>query len=122
MKKRTQLKNPLTKTSTKRNKKGDEFMAVKESAKKFRGVNRLTILADAFDLLVDLYVFSVGLWTPCARGDAGADVYPPERTAVPAELVPGDAVLEPKEPPAAVPPPDVAGANRGPKQADCTVM
>ena len=46
MKKRTQLKNPLTKTLTKRNKKGGEFMAVKKSAKKtkaakkFKGVRR----------------------------------------------------------------------------------
>jgi hypothetical protein len=38
VKKRTQLKNPLTKTSTKRNKKGGQFMAVKKSAKKFKGV------------------------------------------------------------------------------------
>jgi hypothetical protein len=37
---RTQLKNPLTKTSTKRNKKGGQFMAVKKSAKKFKGVRR----------------------------------------------------------------------------------
>jgi hypothetical protein len=36
VKKRTQLKNPLTKTSTKRNKKGGQFMAVKKSAKKFK--------------------------------------------------------------------------------------
>ena len=40
VKKRTQLKNPLTKTSTKRNKKGGQFMAVKKSAKKFKGVRR----------------------------------------------------------------------------------
>jgi hypothetical protein len=40
VKKRTQLKNPLTKTSTKRNKKGGEFMAVKKSPKKFKGVRR----------------------------------------------------------------------------------
>ena len=40
VKKRTQLKNPLTKTSTKRNKKGGEFMAVKKTAKKFKGVRR----------------------------------------------------------------------------------
>ena len=38
VKKRTQLKNPLTRTSTKRNKKGGQFMAVKKSAKKFKGV------------------------------------------------------------------------------------
>jgi hypothetical protein len=36
----TQLKNRLTKTSTKRNKVGGQFMAVKKSAKKFRGVRR----------------------------------------------------------------------------------
>ena len=40
VKKRTQLKKPLTKTSTKRNKKGGQFMAVKTSAKKFKGVRR----------------------------------------------------------------------------------
>ncbi|MBR1211297.1 hypothetical protein [Bradyrhizobium sp. JYMT SZCCT0180] len=40
VKKRTQLKNPLTKTSTKRNKKGGQFMAVKKTAMKFKGVRR----------------------------------------------------------------------------------
>jgi hypothetical protein len=40
VKKRTQLKNPLTETSTKRNKKGGQFMAVKKTAKKFKGVRR----------------------------------------------------------------------------------
>ena len=40
IKKRTQLKNPLTKTSTKRNGVGGEFMAVKKSPKKFKGVRR----------------------------------------------------------------------------------
>jgi hypothetical protein len=40
VKKRSQLKNPLTKTSTKRNKKGGQFMAVKKTAKKFKGVRR----------------------------------------------------------------------------------
>ncbi len=40
MKKRTQLKNPLTKTSTKRNKEDGQFMAVKKGAKKFKGVRR----------------------------------------------------------------------------------
>jgi hypothetical protein len=40
VRKRTQLKNPMTKTSTKRNKKGGQFMAVKKSAKKFKGVRR----------------------------------------------------------------------------------
>ena len=40
VKKRTQLKNPLTETSTKRNKKGGQFMAVKKSAAKFKGVRR----------------------------------------------------------------------------------
>ena len=40
VRKRTQLKNPLTKTSTKRNKKGGQFMAVKKSAKKFKSVRR----------------------------------------------------------------------------------
>lgn len=39
VKKRTQLKNPLTKTSTKRN-KGGQFMAVKKSAVKYKGVRR----------------------------------------------------------------------------------
>ena len=34
------LQNPLTKTTTKRNKKGGEFMAVKKTAKKFKGVRR----------------------------------------------------------------------------------
>jgi hypothetical protein len=38
VKKRTQWKNPLTKTSTKCNKVGGQFMAVKNSAKKFKGV------------------------------------------------------------------------------------
>ncbi|MBB4397963.1 hypothetical protein [Bradyrhizobium sp. ERR14] len=37
---RTQLNNPLTKTSTKRNKTSGEFMAVKKSAKKFKGVRK----------------------------------------------------------------------------------
>ena len=40
MKKRTPLKNPLTKISTKRNKKGGQFMAVKKSEKKFKGIRR----------------------------------------------------------------------------------
>jgi len=40
VKKRTQLKNPLTKTETKRNKKGGQFMAVKKTAKKFKGVRK----------------------------------------------------------------------------------
>jgi hypothetical protein len=40
VKKRTQLKNKLTKTSTKRNKTSGEFMAVKKSAKKFKGVRK----------------------------------------------------------------------------------
>ncbi len=39
-KKRTQLKNPLTKTSTKRNKVDGEFMAVKKTTKKFKGVRK----------------------------------------------------------------------------------
>ncbi|MCP3401905.1 MULTISPECIES: hypothetical protein [unclassified Bradyrhizobium] len=38
VKKRTQLKNPLAKTSTKRKKTSGEFMAVKKTAKKFKGV------------------------------------------------------------------------------------
>jgi hypothetical protein len=45
--KRTQLKNPLTKTSTKRNKKGGAFMAVKKTAKKFKGVRREEYLGSA---------------------------------------------------------------------------
>ena len=40
VKKREQLKNPPTKTSTKRNKVGGQFVAVKKSAKKFKGVRR----------------------------------------------------------------------------------
>ena len=40
VKKRTQLMNPLTKTETKRNKKGGQFMAVKKTAKKFKGVRK----------------------------------------------------------------------------------
>jgi hypothetical protein len=40
VKKRTQLKNKLTGTATKRNKNGGEFMAVKKTAKKFKGVRR----------------------------------------------------------------------------------
>ena len=40
VKKRTQLKTPLTKTTTKRDKKDGEFMAVKKTAKKFKGVRR----------------------------------------------------------------------------------
>jgi hypothetical protein len=40
VKKRTQFKNPLTKTSPKRNKKGGQFMAVKKNATKFKGVRR----------------------------------------------------------------------------------
>ena len=40
VKKRSQLTNPLTKTSTKRSKEGGQFMAVKKSAKKFKGVRR----------------------------------------------------------------------------------
>ena len=40
VKKRTQPKNTLTKTSTKRNKKGGRFMAVKKSPKKFKGIRR----------------------------------------------------------------------------------
>ncbi|WP_192816603.1 hypothetical protein [Bradyrhizobium diazoefficiens] len=40
VKKRTQLKNPLTMTSTKRNKSSGEFMAVKKSAVKYKGVRK----------------------------------------------------------------------------------
>ena len=40
VKKRSQLKNPLTRTSTKRNKEGGRFMVVKKAAKKFKGVRR----------------------------------------------------------------------------------
>ncbi|MET4296771.1 hypothetical protein ABIB06_003711 [Bradyrhizobium sp. LB8.2] len=40
VKKRTQLKNKLTKSATKRNKTSGEFMAVKKSAKKFKGVRK----------------------------------------------------------------------------------
>ena len=38
--KRAQLKNPPTKTSTKRNKNGGQFMAAKKTAKNFKGVWR----------------------------------------------------------------------------------
>ena len=40
VKKRTQLRNPLTKTSIKRNKVDGEFMAVKKTTKKFKGVRK----------------------------------------------------------------------------------
>ncbi|MBR1003675.1 hypothetical protein ABIF65_005668 [Bradyrhizobium japonicum] len=40
VKKRTQLKNPLTKTSTKRNRKGGQFIAVKKSAVKYKGIRK----------------------------------------------------------------------------------
>ncbi len=40
VKKRTQLKNKLTGTSTKRDKNDGQFMAVKKSAKKFKGVSK----------------------------------------------------------------------------------
>jgi len=40
VKKRTQLKNPLTKTQTKRDTTDGQFMAVKKTAKKFKGVRR----------------------------------------------------------------------------------
>jgi len=40
VKKRSQLKNPLTKTSTKRNKTDGQFMAVKKSAVKYKGVRK----------------------------------------------------------------------------------
>lgn len=42
VKKRTQLENPLTKTSTTRDKKDGQFMAVKKSAVKYNGVRRKT--------------------------------------------------------------------------------
>jgi hypothetical protein len=38
VKKRTQLKNPITKTLTKRNKEDGQFLAVKKSEKKYKGV------------------------------------------------------------------------------------
>lgn len=38
VKKRSQLKNPLTNTATKRDKTNGEFMAVKKSAAKFKGI------------------------------------------------------------------------------------
>jgi hypothetical protein len=47
VKKRTQLKNPLTKTETKRNKKGGQFMAVKKTTKKFKGVSAREIVSAA---------------------------------------------------------------------------
>jgi hypothetical protein len=40
VKKRTQLKNPLTKTATKRSRNGGQFLAVKKTAKKFKWVRR----------------------------------------------------------------------------------
>jgi hypothetical protein len=40
VKERTQLKTPLTKAPTKRNKAGGQFMAVKKTAKKFKGVRK----------------------------------------------------------------------------------
>ena len=40
VRKRSQLENPLTNTSTKRNKKGGQFMAVKKSAVKYKGVRK----------------------------------------------------------------------------------
>jgi hypothetical protein len=40
VKKRTQLKNPLTKTVTKRDKKDGQFMAVKKSPVKYKGVRK----------------------------------------------------------------------------------
>ncbi|MBR1034622.1 hypothetical protein [Bradyrhizobium liaoningense] len=40
VKKRTQLKNPLTKTSTKRNRKGGQFIAIKKSAVKYKGIRK----------------------------------------------------------------------------------
>jgi len=42
VKKRTQLDNPLTKTATKRNKEDGQFMAVKKSTTKFKGVRKET--------------------------------------------------------------------------------
>ncbi len=40
VKKRSQLENPITGTMTKRNKESGEFMAVKSTAKKFKGVRK----------------------------------------------------------------------------------
>jgi hypothetical protein len=40
VKKRTQLKNPLTETSTKRSKEDGRFMAVKKTEKKFKGIRK----------------------------------------------------------------------------------
>jgi hypothetical protein len=40
VKKRTQLKNPLTKTATKRDETSGEFVAVKKSQTKFKGVRK----------------------------------------------------------------------------------
>ena len=40
VKKRTQLKNPLTKTATKRDKTSGEFMSVKKSPMKYKGVRK----------------------------------------------------------------------------------
>jgi hypothetical protein len=40
VKKRTQLKNPLTKTSTKRNKEGGQFTAVKKTRRSSRALGK----------------------------------------------------------------------------------
>lgn len=40
VKKRSQLENPITGTMTKRNKKSGEFMDVKETEGKFKGVRK----------------------------------------------------------------------------------
>ena len=40
VKKRTQLDNPITGTKTKRNKESGEFMAVKSTDTKFKGVRK----------------------------------------------------------------------------------
>jgi hypothetical protein len=68
VKKRTQLKNPLTKTSTKRNKVGAQFMAQKERQKvqgrasgEMMGKIALIAIAIGFASLIGLAVFVIQL-------------------------------------------------------------
>ena len=48
VKKRTQLKNPLTKTFTKRDKVSGQFISVKRSAEKFKGVRQGEVMGKFF--------------------------------------------------------------------------
>jgi hypothetical protein len=54
VKKRTQLKNPLTRTSIKRNKNGGQFMAVKKTAKEVQGRPLRTIVGKVFAFAITL--------------------------------------------------------------------